>query len=162
MPAPPSNRYAAGNPGGGRPTKYDPDSHPERAFRLSLLGLTDEQIAVAFGISESTLNLWKTQHEEFLGALNDGKDEADAKVADSLYRRALGYSHEAVKIVADAKSGDVVQVPYVEHYPPDTTAGIFWLKNRHSGKWRDRHNVTIDDPDEVLSKVLGVKKEELP
>ncbi len=32
----------------------------------------------------------------------------------------------------------VEQVPYVEHYAPDTTAAIFWLKNRQPAQWRDK------------------------
>jgi hypothetical protein len=65
-------------------------------------------------------------------------------VKRSLYQKAVGYSHESVKIYADPKTGDVVQVPYIEHFPPDTTAGIFWLKNRKPKEWKDKldHELT--------------------
>jgi len=65
-----------------------------------------------------------------------GKAEADVRVERSLYRRAVGYSYDAVKIFCD-KNGKVTPVPYREHVPPDFTAHIFWLKNRDPAHWRD-------------------------
>jgi hypothetical protein len=162
MPAPKGNKYAVGNSGGGRPTSYNSATYPKRAYNLSLLGLTDAEIATHFEVTEQTINNWKKEHEEFSLALKAGKEEADAKVAKSLYRRALGYSHKAVKIVADAKTGSEHVVPYTEHYPPDTTAAIFWLKNRKSSLWRDKQVVEFQDPDDLLARVLGIDKDKLP
>jgi hypothetical protein len=129
---------------GGRPTLYKPE-YAKQAYHLALLGATDADMARAFDVSDATIDNWKAQHSEFLGSIKRGKDEADANVAKSLYRRALGYSHPAVKIVTVARGNnmgsDVEQVPYVERYPPDTTAGIFWLKNRRPDKWRDKRDV---------------------
>lgn len=127
-----------------RPSAYKPE-FAEQARRLCLLGATDKELGDFFGVSETTVNNWKSQHPEFLESLKAGKLSADANVAKSLYRRALGYSHDAVKIIAVSDGGNqgshVEQVPYVERYPPDTTAGIFWLKNRQPDKWRDRQDV---------------------
>lgn len=145
----------------GRPSSYQPE-YAEQAFRLALLGLTDVEMAKYFGIVEKTFYNWQNEHPEFLQAIKEGKEEADAKVADSLYKRAMGYSHPAVKIFADPKTGAEKVVEYTEHYPPDPTSMIFWLKNRKQGLWRDRHHVAIEDPDKVLADVLGVSKEELP
>lgn len=128
----------------GRPTKYDP-AFDEQAFKLCLLGATDAQIADFFGVTEQTVNNWKKAHPSFFESLKRGKMEADGEVANSLYRRALGYEHEAVKIVADAKTGAEHVVPFIERYPPDTTAAIFWLKNRQPKAWRDRHEVSGPD-----------------
>lgn len=121
----------------GRPSEYEPE-YAEQAFKLCLLGATDADLADFFEVSETTINNWKQAHPEFLESLKGGKRHADARVADSLFRRALGYEHEAVKIVADAKTGAEHVVPYVERYPPDTTAAIFWLKNRRPDLWRDK------------------------
>lgn len=82
-----------------------------------------------------TLNAWKADYPAFLKSLKRAKAEADQRVEHSLYRRALGYSHDAVKILQN--EGEPVIVPYVEHYPPDTVACIFWLKNRQPQQWRD-------------------------
>jgi len=68
----------------------------------------------------------------------------ETAVERSLYHRAVGYSHDAVKILTVARGdgrSEVVQVPYVEHYPPDTTAAIFFLKNRRPDRWRDTQNI---------------------
>lgn len=130
----------------GRPTKFDP-RYVDQARRLARLGQTDTEMAAFFGVSESTLNLWKQRHKDFSESLKEGKEEADALVADSLFHRARGYSHAAVKIFADVKTGAVEQVPYIEHYPPDTTACIFWLKNRQKAKWRDKVEQEVSGPE---------------
>jgi hypothetical protein len=116
-----------------RPTSYQPE-YAEQAEKLSKLGLTDKEMAEFFGVTERTLNTWKTKHPEFLQALKKGKTLADANVVESLYRRACGYSHEAVKIMQ--YEGKPVVEPYIEHYPPDTTACLAWLHNRQREKWQ--------------------------
>ncbi len=121
----------------GRPSGFNP-AFVKIAFQMALLGATDNDIATALQTSTVTINAWKQKYPEFLNSLNEGKAQADARVAVSLYNRATGYDHESVKIFADAKTGAVVQVPFIEHYPPDVTAQIFWLKNRQPDKWRDK------------------------
>lgn len=122
----------------GRPTSFKKE-YVEQARKLAALGATDREAAEFFKVAESTLYLWKHTHPEFSEALKVGKETADARVEQSLYRRALGYSHDAVKIMT--VEGEVVQTPFVEHYPPDTTAAIFWLKNRRPDQWRDKQDV---------------------
>lgn len=147
MPAPKGNKNAVGNKGGGRPSRFKAE-YVEIAERLCKLGLTDAELALAFDVGETTINAWKRDHVEFSEALKKGKFIADANVAERLYQRAMGYTHEAVKIFANPSTGDEKIVPFVEHYPPDTTAAIFWLKNRQPAKWRDKvvsENVGKDD-----------------
>ena len=119
----------------GRPTKFD-GRYVEEARRLAMLGATDTEMASFWEVTEQTLNNWKRAHPEFFESLKAGKLEADGRVAQSLFRRALGYEHEAVKILQ--YEGAPVIVPYTEKYPPDTTAAIFWLKNRRKADWRDK------------------------
>jgi hypothetical protein len=126
----------------GRPSLYRPE-HVEQAKKLCLLGATDRELADFFGVSEQTLNTWKTQHPEFLESLKVGKEQADQRVERSLYQRAVGYSHPDVHI--SNFQGDVTITPIVKHYPPETTAGIFWLKNRRPEEWRDRVEHTGKD-----------------
>lgn len=136
---------------GGRPTKYSP-AHPKNVYHLALLGATDKDIAFGLGVSESTINNWKLQHPDFELQLSRGKMEADAKVAHALYRRALGYSHRAVKIFCNSKTSEITQVPYIERYPPDPTSIIFWLKNRRPDLFRDRfHLKHTGDPNEPIA-----------
>lgn len=119
----------------GRPTKFDPE-FVEQVRKLAQLGATDREIADFFEVSERTLNNWKAEYPEFVQSLKAGKETADDRVERSLYHRAIGYKHDAVKIFQ--VNGAALEVPYVEHFPPDTTAAIFWLKNRRPAEWRDK------------------------
>lgn len=127
---------------GGRPSKFDPKLC-EQATKLCRLGATDKDIANFFGVSEQTLNSWKTQSPEFLEALKEGKELADAEVGQRLYQRAIGYEHDAVHI--SNYQGEITVTPIRKHYPPDTVACIFWLKNRRPDLWRDRVEHTGKD-----------------
>ena len=73
-------------------------------------------------------------HPSFGEALKLAKKEADERVERSLYQRAVGYSYETVKVFLPYGLKEPVYAPYVEHVPPDTTAAIFWLKNRNCGR----------------------------
>ena len=122
-----------------RPSKYKPE-HVAQAAKLCKLGATDRDLADFFGVNEASIHRWKIEFKEFANALKLGKDLADKRVEQSLYRRAMGYSHDAVKIFC-SKTGEVTKVPYVEHFPPDTVACIFWLKNRKPQEWRDKLDI---------------------
>lgn len=119
----------------GRPTKYSPE-YPEKARKLFESGSTEREVAEFFRVHESTLRNWAAEYPEFFLALKVGKAMADDRVEQSLYRRAVGYEHDAVKILM-TKEGAVYREAYIERYPPDTVAGIFWLKNRRPEQWRD-------------------------
>jgi transcriptional regulator with XRE-family HTH domain len=108
---------------------------------LSLLGLTDQELAAFLGISCETLYSWKLSYPEFRESIARGKIEADARVAEALYRRACGYSHPAVKIFMPAGADAPVYAPYTEHHPPDVNAGFRWLYNRQPDRWRERKQV---------------------
>ena len=124
----------------GRPSEYDPKKTPEQAKKMCLLGATDKELADFFEVSETTINNWKNQHPEFLESINEGKEIADCQVAKSLYQRALGYEHPDTHV--SNYQGKITLTELTKYYPPETTAAIFWLKNRQSGKWRDRREVT--------------------
>jgi len=129
---------------GGRPSKFKPEFQ-EQAKQLAELGATDAQMAKFFGVTETTLNNWKKSHAKFFESLKLGKAVADDRVEKSLFQRANGYEHEEEKIHFD-RWGDVCRANTIKHYPPDTTACIFWLKNRRPDDWRDKvetqHTVT--------------------
>lgn len=120
---------------GGRPSKFE-DRFIEQARKLSLLGATDREIADFFEIDVATLYRWKHDKPGFCDAIKVGKEEADNRVERSLYNRAIGYTFESEKVFN--YQGVIVRAPVVEHVPPETTAGIFWLKNRKPGEWRDK------------------------
>lgn len=134
----------------GRPPIYN-DKIPRQAFKLCLLGATDAELANFFEVHMDTIQQWKLDHEPFSEALKAGKDKADAAVVHSLYRRARGYSHKAVKIFMH--EGVPVYADYIERFPPDTTACIFWLKNRQKKLWRNREDEekTPDDGQTIIT-----------
>lgn len=115
----------------GQPTKYQ-KAYDEQARKLCLLGYTDVQLADFFGVCEATIYNWKIDHPSFLEALKAGKDNADAELAQTLYDRAKGGKRIVKQKVAD---GAIVDLE--EELPPDTTAIIFWLKNRQPNLWRN-------------------------
>ncbi|WP_343225927.1 helix-turn-helix domain-containing protein [Luteolibacter marinus] len=127
----------------GRPSRYR-EEFAEQARKLCRLGATDKELAEFFGVDVATLNRWKQRHAEFCESLKDGKCQADAEVADRLFKRATGYSHEDTKILQN--NGAPVIVPTVKHYPPDTVACIFWLKNRRPDLWRDKVGLEHSGP----------------
>jgi len=118
----------------GRPSKFDP-VFCEQVVKLCRLGAKDEEIADFFHVTVATLNTWKLKDPVFLEALKEGKKEADANVANSLYHRAIGFEHEDTHI--SNYQGEITKTPVTKRYPPDTTACIFWLKNRDKENWRD-------------------------
>ncbi len=122
----------------GRPTKYKPE-FAKSAAKLCKLGATDAQLADFFEVAVSTINLWKVKHPEFSESVKVPKSEADARVEQSLYLRAMGYEHDEVDL--RVVGGELVKTDIRKFYPPDTTAAIFWLKNRKPDEWRDKHDV---------------------
>lgn len=118
-------------------TLYRPE-YIERAREMCLGGATNADLATEFGVGTSTIKSWQAKFPEFRDVMVAAKDVADTRVERSLYERATGYTYDAVKIFC-GKDGQVTEVPYKEHVPPDTTAQIFWLKNRKPGDWRDKH-----------------------
>lgn len=112
----------------------------DQVRRLALLGMTDEEISAFFEIDPSTLYRWDEAHPEFRESRACARDVADGKVAEKLYHRALGYSHPSEKIFM-TKDGEIVRADIVEHYPPDTQAITWWLKNRQGKRWKDKAEV---------------------
>ena len=135
MPAPKGNQNAKGNKGGGAPSLYQP-KFAAMAEKACQAGFTDLELSDLLGVSVRTINAWKVAHVEFAAALKAGKSEADERVVRSLYARANGYEHDEVDI--RVVGGEIVQTEIRKFYPPDTTAAIFWLKNRKPGEWRDK------------------------
>ena len=120
---------------GGRPSKFG-TLDMKQVQKLAERGWTDAEMSEFFGINEATWHRWKEAHPEFCESLKDWKLEADAKVERSLFERATGYEHLEDKVFNH--NGEPMVVPTVKHYPPDTTAMIFWLKNRKKDEWREK------------------------
>lgn len=139
----------------GRPSKYKPE-YAKQAGKLCSLGATDRELADFFEVDEKTINTWKEKHPDFLQSLKDSKDELDSRVERRLYERAMGYSHPDTKF-ATHEGAITDEREYIKHYPPDTTAAIFWLKNRRKEQWRDKQEVEHSGRIKVIAKDLTGK-----
>ncbi len=124
----------------GRPSLYNPEIHPKKAGDLALMGKTGPEIAKALGVDEDTLIRWRKEYPEFAGAIKECKDQADSKVVASLYQRACGYEYTEKRVTENPDGSQITQNT-VKQVAPDVTAQIFWLKNRQSKDWRDKHDV---------------------
>ena len=94
-------------------------------------GLTDEQIAHNVGITAKTLYEWKNKHRAICDALKKGKEVVDYQVESALLNKALN---------------------------GDTTAQIFWLKNRRPDKWRDKPGGQEQSTEDKISTYLDELK----
>lgn len=135
----------------GRPTDYKIE-YNEQVFKLCLLGADDKRIADFFDIEEKTLNNWKNKYPDFLQSIKNGKEKADFEIANSLYHKAKGYKRKAIQF-ATFQGQITDREEYIEEIPPDTTAAIFWLKNRQKTYWRDKteQEVTNKTPQIVVT-----------
>ena len=140
---------------GGRPKEKPGDKCDLiQVEKLAGLGMTDIEIGYVLGVTEQTVNNWKTD-EGFLLALKTGKAKANSRVVESLYKRALGYEYEEVTYEAmrlnSTSLPSVTTTPVkvktvVKHIEPNPTAMIFWLKNRQPDRWRDVKDGVPDKP----------------
>lgn len=143
-----------------RPTKYKPEF--ERiAQKMCELGATDQEVADAIGVDIRTVYRWKGEIDGFCHALKAGKERADERVERSLYARATGFEHADVHITN--YQGMITETPIRKVYPPETTAAIFWLKNRKPAEWRDKHEIEHSGgiagmSDDALEKIANGAK----
>lgn len=127
-----------------RPEKWK-DEYLRVIEHACRLGATDIEVADMLGVSVRTLHYWKARRPELVAAMKTGKDESDDRVERSLFARANGYEHDEVDI--RVVNGEIIQTPIRKYYPPDTTAAIFWLKNRRPEEWRETKAVELTGKD---------------
>lgn len=149
--------------------KYEEWLQPEGLLKIegwARDGLTDEQIAYNMGVGYSTLQAWKSKYKDIQDTLKRGKEVIDLQVENALLKRALGYSYKETteELIIDKSTGEsrlkVTKVVEKE-VVPDTTAQIFWLKNRRPDKWRDKRETELSGNMNVNSPYQGLTTEEL-
>ena len=123
-------------------------------------GLTDEQIAEKMHIGTTTFYRWQTEYQEIRESIKEGKHPVDIEVEDALKKKATGYFvtvKRAIKVKTKKQLKDkgLIEEEHIEYVddevyiPPDTTAQIFWLKNRKGDKWNDKKEVPVEDVEPV-------------
>ena len=100
-------------------------------------GVIDKDIAHNIGISENTFCRWKKRSPAILEVLKKGKEVVDRKVENALLKSALGYQYTETTRERDDTGAMVVTKEVVKEVKPNTTAQIFWLKNRLPKVYRD-------------------------
>ncbi len=143
----------------GRKSKYQPE-FDEQARKLCLLGAIDKDLADFFGVNIDTIAEWKNKHPSFSESLKEGKDHADARVQQSLYHRAIGYEHPDVDI--KMYKGSIIKTDIIKHYPPDTVAAIFWLKNRKKDEWRERQEIDHTSKGDKIAAPMVYLPQDMP
>lgn len=118
----------------GNTTKWTIDRIKE-VYKLALLGCTDENIAEFMEVNINTINLWKRSHPEFLQAMTDGKEKADAEMAHALYKRGTGFWMDEIHVCM--YRGVVIQTTVPKYYPPESWAANKWLSVRQRVRWAD-------------------------
>lgn len=125
-------------------------------------GLTDKEIADRMNIARSTLNEWKNKYPDISDTLKKAKEIVDCEVEDSLLKKCFGYNASVIKHMKIKKTEyntdgykiseheEIVEVQDEVHIPADTTAQIFWLKNRQPDKWREKPKDTTDNKESVV------------
>lgn len=151
---------------GGRPTRYNPTYHPKLIELLARLGYTDEESAKFLGVCKATINNWKKKHKEFLVSIKKGKDDIVNQIEHALYKRAVGYEfietdveYETVIVEGEPEKIKKVKEKH-KQMAPDPTSIIFSLKNLKPKKWRDKQDLTINSPDEIVITRIKAKEDE--
>lgn len=139
----------------GRPSKYA-KTIVLKILEMASRGCAEQTICAKMKINVDTLHEWKKVHPDFSEALKAAKEISDDEVVETLRSKALGYTRKSVKFWYDADLKQVVKEVYDEYYPPDTTALIFWLKNRQPDRWRERKEITGKDGEALNSPQIIV------
>lgn len=116
-------------------------------------GLIDKQIAHNMGVSYSSLRSWRDKFPEIAEALAKGKEVVDREVENALYKRALGYWVTETETTTFS-DGTTKTTEKRRHIVPDTTAQIFWLKNRKPDEWREKNDLTLTPSNGVLESLM--------
>lgn len=123
-------------------------------------GLTDKQVAHNMNIAESTLHEWKKKYSVLSESLKRGKEVVDRQVENALLKRALGYEFKETTRELTEDGMRVTKV-ITKQQAPDTTAQIFWLKNRKPDEWRDKKETEVSGNMTVSNPFANLSEEEL-
>ena len=159
----------------GRKSRYNAKMHPRRATELVEQGLTDKELAEAFGVHVDTIYDWQNKFSEFSESIKKAKEKPNRDVEAALFKRCIGYTYDSDEVTAsgekDAQGANkVIKIVRKKvHVPGDVTAMIFWLKNRMPKEWGDSYRmqhifnredglegIAQEDEDEVRAAVEAI------
>lgn len=156
--------------------KYGPkveltEDHLKQVEWLTKLGATNKQLAEFFEVSDATIEGWIKKYPEFKEAKRRGGIEADMKVVQSLYKRAVGYSYIETEYsaVTDIETGqtlaleDMAKVKKTKkRIPPDVKAALQWLQIKHRAVWSNiNQHAVVGTVNHVHQDVKTIPVQEL-
>jgi hypothetical protein len=133
-----------GNVGGKKENDYKPEYAELAALLVSVYGSTPTELGKVFGVNPSAIVMWINRHADFRSAIEDATRNTNIRVMARLFRQCMGYKIKTERLFYDGRRGKLVKGIYTEHKQPETSAMIFWLKNRMPEKWQDKMGVGID------------------
>lgn len=148
----------------GRKGKFEEWLTPDGLTMLEGLardGLTDELICKKIGIGARTFYEWMERFPQMAQAIKKGKAPVDIQVENALLKRALGYEYEETITEVEELAGGHQKKhirKVTKHCPPDTTAQIFWLKNRRPERWRDKVEQVQTVGNELLESLMNLER----
>ena len=145
----------------GKSVKYDDWTCEDGLLRIqgwARDGLTEEQICHNIGISRSTFHRWRKLCPAISEHLKKGREVVDILVENALLKSALGYTYDEVKTETFSDGSQKV-THTIKEVLPNSTAQIFWLKNRKPKEWRDRRETAVQvqeqDVQETAKRIQG-------
>lgn len=120
-------------------------------------GLSNDQIAENMGIDRATFYRWANKYSDFGDVLKRTKEITVYEVEDAMFKAAKGYFVEETKTITN-KDGKTLRIETNKKWiPPNTTAQIFYLKNKDPDNWRERNDLSLTASNGVLESLLELK-----
>ena len=154
----PKAKKADGRSKRGKYEEWLTEEGLEKLTGWSRNGLTQEDIAHNCGCALSTLKSWMNDYPAIAAAIKCGREVADLRVENALYKRATGYEYTET-VVEEGPKGKLVRT-IRKHVPPSEIAALFWLKNRKPDVWRDKPTDGRDTGGNSIEVVFDVDEEE--
>lgn len=144
---------------GGRPLTFNPRVVYPVTSAMLRAGSTVVEVAAQLGVNLSTIYDWRAKYPEFSEILQNSRLEADSAVREAMWKRATGYDVTLTEVTQDATGKRSTKL-IKKHIPGDSTAQIFWLKNRCPREFRDRHEVTGADGGPIQVETIVTNMEQ--
>lgn len=140
----------------GRKNKYETHVKPYlKNIKEWASNATEKDIAKNLGVALSSFMDYKNKYPELQQAIKDGQCNLIMDLQSSLIRNAKGYDYEEKTITKTLEDGSIMKITQ-KHFPGNTGASIFLLKNLDRENWADNwHNKELKEKELELRKMLA-------
>lgn len=132
---------------------------------LASKGLNNNEIAAALCIGNRTFYEWRERYPQFAHSIKKYRGLADIQVENALFQSAIGGSFKEVKSERrynkqEQKFEIVVTEEVIKHIPGNSTAQIFYLKNRMPHRYKDKVETMHELGDRMSQMFFSLKRRE--